>query len=272
MTIPFPGSAGAPAPRVLVFSDADAASRYTGQRVERTLGAATESSPAVIALPTGNTPSRLYRRLVKRRVEGAIDFEHAWILDLDEYWPIEAENPWSFQGDLTRRLLDPIGIEPSRRLLLRGNVPENELESYCRAHENRIVELGGLDLGVLGLGVNGHVAYNEPGSSADSRTRRVDLTPETRASLARANPGLGPPPKHAVTLGIGTLREACSLVLVALGASKAEIVARALLEPPDPAVPASLLRGHPDLTFVLDRDAAANLPAEMATLEAAQSE
>lgn len=188
------------------------------ERGAELIAAQLRAKPAsVLALPGGRTAKRLYEALVRRA--GQVNFRDATAFALDEY----LEGPESFQRQLREELYDRVGMT-------RTFAPGLDYEA-------RIAAAGGLDLAILGIGANGHIAFNEPGSPLDSRTRVVTLSDGTR---------------KAITMGVGTILSARRIVLLASGAEKADAVARAIRGPVSDACPASALQRHPDVTFVLD--------------------
>lgn len=211
---------------------------------------------ARLCLPTGLTPVPVYDRIVEGVRGGAASFAQAHVFLLDEFGGVAPDSPGRCDVSLRRSLLDHVDLPPGR---YHRPVPEApDLEAMCRAYDAALG--GGLDLAILGIGTNGHIGMNEPGSPADSPTRRVDLAPETTRAAARYF-GDGPLPAWGVTIGLGPLLASRAVWLLATGASKATIVRAILLEPVSADRPASLLRRHPACSLFLDDAAAADLPA-----------
>ena len=188
---------------------------------------------SVLVFPTGNTPLGLFNELVERHRAGHMIFDHAHVVILDEYAGLTANDPRSLTGWLKRELLQPVNI-PSSHIHGFDNGPD--------ALERTIITLGGLDLVILGLGPNGHLAFNEPGSAFDSRARRTDLTPESITSNATYWGSEDRVPLQGLTLGLGTLSEARSLILMVSGEAKRRILSRILNDKVSPTHPATLLR------------------------------
>jgi len=212
------------------------------------------SVPAArIGFPTGATPLPLFAELARRRGAG-LRTETIRPFALDEYRGVPASHPASLASFLRRLVVEPLGMAAEAFLHFDGTAAEPSAE--CARYEAALTE--GIDLAILGLGSNGHVAFDEPGSARDSRTRIVDLTPGSIAAARPAFPGQ-PAPTQALTVGIATLLAARSLMLLVTGAGKADILHRALRSPQGPEVPASFLRDHPGLLVVADRAAAARL-------------
>ncbi len=210
---------------------------------------------AVLALPTGRTPLPFYKELARRAKEGLIDLSDATVFCLDEYRGLFRHNAESCFSFLRRHLLAHAQV--GRLFAFDGQAPDPDAE--CRQYESTLAALGGLDLAVLGIGRNGHLALNEPGSPLDSRTRLVSLTEETRADQVWLFGHLSRVPKQGFTMGLGTLMEAKSVLLLVSGADKADILAMALTGPVTEAVPASVLQRRPHLTLIADEAAAARL-------------
>jgi glucosamine-6-phosphate deaminase len=206
----------------------------------------------VLGLATGGTPMSLYRELARRGTRAS----SASVFMLDEYIGLPAEDPCSYAHYARTHIGEPLGVLPDRLHVLDGMT--QDLDAEARRYERAISSAGGVDLQLLGIGRNGHIAFNEPGSSFGSRTRAVTLSPTTRSDNARFFPD-GRVPRRALTQGVGTVLEARRLLLVAVGAEKAGAVADALLGPVTRAVPASAIRRHPRCTVLLDPAAARHL-------------
>jgi glucosamine-6-phosphate deaminase len=211
----------------------------------------------VLGLAAGRTPRDLYAELVRRhRVEG-LSLRSLAVTSLDEYLDLAAGGPGTFEAALRGELLDHVDLAPDAVHLVRvepGEAPDaaaSRFEAVLRA-------LGGVDLQLLGLGHNGHVAFNEPGAPRDSGTRVVSLTESTRAANRSEIPGELPVPTRALTMGIGTILGARRLRVMAFGGAKAEAVRRLLHGPPTPVWPCSWLGAHGDLRVYADADAAAH--------------
>jgi glucosamine-6-phosphate deaminase len=238
---------------VTIFPTAEAACARVADIVGEVLGAKPD---AVLALPAGNTPRPLYAELARRHRERGLSFAGATAFTLDEYAGVAPDHPASFRRALNDDLYRHVDLKRDRARGLDAQAAD--LDAACARYERDIAAAGGLDLCVLGIGGNGHIAFNEPGSPFDSLTRMVDLAAETRAAAAGAF-GPGVVPGRALTMGISTILAARRCVLLATGAAKADVVARAIQPPPSPALPASALQLHADATFVLDAAAASRL-------------
>jgi glucosamine-6-phosphate deaminase len=213
-----------------------------------------EKPDAVLLLPTGTTPLGMYRRLVRLHDEGGLSFARATFFNLDEYLGLPPDHPASYRVYMRENFYDHIDADPGRVHVPDGSAPDPEAE--CERYEAAIREAGGADLCVLGIGRNGHIGFNEPGAPFDSRTRVVRLSESTRLVNA-ADFEENRAPEKAITVGMATVFEAREILLLASGANKANAVAAAIEGEVSEDVPASMLRRHPNVTFLLDHAAAA---------------
>lgn len=236
--------------RIEVAADYKTLSKRAAEFV---LGKVAERPETVLALPTGNTPIGMYKELVKAHQTGKADLSRLWVFALDEYAGIAPQDEHSFCYFLRRHFIDQVGLT-DRFDHIHGNAPD--LVAECKRYEAAIADKGGLDLAVLGLGVNGHIAFNEPGTLFDSRTHVVDLATSTREANAGYFPDGFRIPDQGVSMGIGTVLAAREILVIASGKSKAPIVARIIAEEPTCAIPASALKRHPDVLLLLDEEAA----------------
>ena len=211
----------------------------------------------VLGLATGSTPLPLYKELIRMNKADELDFSTVVTFNLDEYVGLEPDHPQSYRYFMDANFFDHINIVKANTHVPGGMSDEPELQGMF--YEDLIDDAGGIDFQVLGIGSNGHIGFNEPGSSLGSRTRVVDLTENTIKDNARFFEKEEDVPRQAVTMGIGTILEASRIILLAIGAGKADVVAQAIEGPITASVPASALQFHPDATFVLTEDAAANL-------------
>lgn len=238
---------------VQVLRDYEAMSNAAAEMVARKLR---EKPEAVFLIPTGTTPLGMYRRLVAMHERAGLSFARATFFNLDEYLGLPDDHPASYHVYMKEHFYGLIDAEPARVHVPEGAAPDPEAE--CERYEAEIRAAGGVDLCVLGIGRNGHIGFNEPGASFDSRTRVVRLAETTRLVNAADFEG-NRAPERAITVGMQTIFEAREVLLLASGANKAAAVAAAVEGEISPEVPASLLQRHPAATFLLDRDAAAVL-------------
>ena len=208
---------------------------------------------AVLGLATGSSPLPVWRALAARD----LDLSRVRGFALDEYVGLPAGHPESYRAVITREVVDPLGLTPS---LVR--VPGDDggpIALAGESYERAIVEAGGVDLQVLGIGRTGHIGFNEPGSSLASLTRIKTLTEQTRADNARFFDSPDQVPRHCITQGLGTILRARHLVLLAFGEAKAEAVAGALEGPVSASLPGSVVQLHPNVTVIVDEAAASRL-------------
>ncbi len=211
-----------------------------------------ERPDAVLGLATGSTPLTTWRSLAQR----GLDLSRVRGFALDEYVGLPAGHPESYRSVITREVVEPLGLTPS---LVRVPADEGPLELAGENYERAIVEAGGVDLQVLGIGRTGHIGFNEPGSSFASLTRVKTLTEETRLDNARFFASLDEVPMHCVTQGLGTILRARHLVLLAFGEAKARAVAGAVEGPVTASLPGSAVQLHPHVTVIVDEAAASQL-------------
>ncbi len=213
---------------------------------------------AVLGLATGSTPLLTYRELLGRH-DAAVGPSYAAVtcFNLDEYVGLPAGHEQSYLATITRELTDGLGISPDR---VNGPDPSSDgLATAGERYEALIAAAGGVDVQLLGLGSDGHLAFNEPGSSLASRTRIKTLTAQTRKDNARFFSSLDEVPAHVLTQGLGTILEARHLLLIATGESKADATAAAVEGPVSASCPASIVQLHPHVTVLLDPASASRL-------------
>jgi glucosamine-6-phosphate deaminase len=217
---------------------------------------------AVIGLATGSTPEASYAELARLHCDTGLSFAEVTSFNLDEYWGLGGDHDQSYRYFMNDRLFKHVDIQTWNTHVLNGRARFPELE--CRSFEDSILAVGGIDLWLLGIGGNGHIAFNEPGSPVDSRTRLVSLSQETIASNSDGRFFSDPAdvPRCALSAGIGTIREASALMLLATGEKKADAIATAVEGPFSVDCPASLLQDHADCTFIIDAAAASKLTSK----------
>ena len=212
---------------------------------------------SVLGLATGGTMTGLYAELAARHVAGRLSFARARGFNLDEYLGLGAQDPRSFAAYMRTALVQHVDFALGAARVPRGDAPDHQAEASAWEHDLTVA--GGIDLQLLGIGRNGHIGFNEPGSPRDSRTRVIELHATTREDAAAAFGGLAQVPTHALTMGIASILDARRIVLLAFGRSKAAMVRRMLQGAPSAECPASFLQHHPNTLVVLDREAAAEL-------------
>jgi glucosamine-6-phosphate deaminase len=212
---------------------------------------------AVLGLATGSSPLPVYDELARRHERSGLDFSRACGFTLDEYVGLEPGHPESYREVIRRDFADRVNIDPGNVLGPDGGAAD--LPAACRAYEERISQRGGIDLQLLGIGTDGHIGFNEPGSSLASRTRIKTLIEQTRRDNARFFRSLDEVPHHVVTQGLGTILESRHAILLATGAQKAQAV-HDMVEGPVAAIcPASVLQLHPHASILVDEAAASSL-------------
>ena len=208
----------------------------------------------VLGLATGGTPVGTYEKLVERYNEGDLDFSEVTSVNLDEYRGLPKEHPESYWSFMHKNLFDKVNIRPEAIHLPDGTNPD--AADACKKYNEIIHSVGGIDLQLLGLGPNGHIGFNEPGTPFGLGTHVVELTARTRQDNARFFASLDEVPTHAATMGVKTVMHARAILLLAFGSAKAEAVRAALMGPVTEDVPASVLQLHPDVTVFCDEEAA----------------
>jgi glucosamine-6-phosphate deaminase len=213
---------------------------------------------AVLGVATGSSPLIIYDELGRRVAEGSLSLAKTRAFMLDEYVGLSADHPQRYRNVIQDEFVDKVDIDPAQ-----VSGPDGlavDLSSGCEAYERAIADAGGVDLQILGIGTDGHIAFNEPGSSLASRTRIKTLTGQTRRDNARFFSGdIEAVPQHCLTQGIGTILQARQIVLVASGRGKAEAVHQLVEGPVSAMWPATALQLHPHVTVLLDTAAASRL-------------
>lgn len=217
----------------------------------------------VLGLATGGTPVKMYKELIRMCKEEGLDFSRVVTYNLDEYLGLSGDHDQSYRYFMNDNLFNHININKANTHVLNGKAKDAAAE--CKAYEDAIKKAGGIDIQLLGIGGNGHIAFNEPGSPKNSRTRIVDLTQKTIEDNARFFASANDVPKQALSMGNGTILEAREIVLIADKASKADAISKSIEDPVTEQVPASLLQAHKNTTFVVDKDAASKLKKKYST-------
>lgn len=221
----------------------------------------TPEKPFVLGLPTGGTPVGMYKRLVQFYKDGILSFENVVTFNMDEYVGLDKDNPQSYWRYMHDNLFDHVNIKPENVNMLNGMVKNEEEEiEECRRYEEKIASYGGIDLFVGGIGPDGHIAFNEPGSSLSSRTRSKELTRDTIIANSRFFGGdLTKVPKVSLTVGVGTVMDAKEVLILVNGASKARALHYAVEEGVNHMWTISALQLHRNGIIVSDEDATLEL-------------
>ncbi|MCX6332118.1 MAG: glucosamine-6-phosphate deaminase [Bacteroidetes bacterium] len=218
----------------------------------------TQKINCILGMATGNTPILLYKELVRLHKEEGLSFKNVITINLDEYYPIDKTAYQSYWSFMHRHLFDLIDIKPENIYIPNGEWAEDSIKESCNTYEQIIEKVGGIDLQILGIGKNGHIGFNEPGSSFHSKTRVIHLDQQTRLANTYEFHDINKVPKLAITVGISSIMKAKKIVLLAWG-NKAEIVAKAVEGVVTEQLPASVLQNHDDCTFVIDELASTDL-------------
>lgn len=246
------GSKEAAVAEVVIVGNAQAA----GELAADAIIALIQRKPhAVLGLATGSTPLPVYQALAERTT--GIDLRRVSGFALDEYVGLPVSHPQSYRSVITREVVEPVGLDPERI-----HVPDGRAETVEWAgadYERAIRAAGGVDLQILGVGTDGHIGFNEPGSSFASLTRVKTLTEQTRRDNARFFDSPDEVPRHCITQGLGTIRRASHLVLLAFGEGKADAIAASVEGPMSAMVPGSAIQLHPHTTVIVDEAAASKL-------------
>ncbi len=258
----FPAGAAAAHERIatIIPGDHDDVAREVAQRIAALIRARHAAGRAcVLGLATGSTPIGVYRELIRMHRDEGLSFRNVTTFNLDEYYPMAPDSVHSYHRYMWENFFDHIDIQRANVHVPRGDLPEKELAAHVREYEAAIIAAGGIDFQILGIGKTGHIGFNEPGSSAESRTRKVTLDVITRRDAAADFFGEENVPREAVTMGIATILDAKEIAILATGEHKSAIVQRAVEGEIDLEVAATFLQRHPHCTFFCDTAAAADL-------------
>ena len=216
-----------------------------------------EKPDAVLGLATGSTPLGLYNELIRMHQDEGLDFSQVTTFNLDEYVGLSEDHPQSYHYFMHENLFQHINVPAENIYIPSGTT--SDYPAFCVWYEQQIVDAGGIDVQILGIGSDGHIAFNEPGSSLGSRTRIKTLTKQTIDDNARFFSSVDEVPVYSITMGVGTILEAQKIVLLANGATKAPAVSAAVEGPITSLCTASALQLHRDSLILVDRDAAGEL-------------
>ena len=249
--------------RFRVFESPDSASAQVASEIAWLIRErAALGRTAVLGLATGKSPLPLYSELIYLHREEGLSFQNVVTFNLDEYLGLKSGHPASFQAFMRRTLFDHVDIPHSHIHFLASDLDDAAIPGHCDAYEQQITAAGGIDFQVLGIGRNGHIGFNEPGTTINSRTRQVQLDTLTRQDAGPEFHGIANVPTHALTMGCGTILEARRIALLAWGSKKSRIVRRSLQSPMAPKISASFLQSHVGAQFILDLPAASLLQRE----------
>ena len=242
---------------IWTFESSVAASEAVAERLQRAIH---ETPDLVLGLATGRTPVDVYAALRRMNAAGRLDFRRVTTFNLDEFSGIPSDHPGSFRTFMDAHLFSHVNLNPANIHFLDGMAPDGEAE--CARYERAIADAGGIDVQVLGIGGNGHIGFNEPGEELVARTHRVVLHDVTRRANAPLFGGRAEDvPREALSMGMATILNARTLLLMATGSRKARCIERAVRGPLTTRLPASFLQLHARVELLLDRDAASLLNA-----------
>jgi len=242
---------------LIVRDDYDDLSRE-GARIVATI--VRRKPNCVLGFATGGTPLGMYRELIRMHRDEGLDFSKVVTFNLDEYVGLPPSHPQSYHYFMRKNLFDHINVDARYVHVPMGTV--DDAEGQCEWYEGEIERFGGIDLQILGIGANGHIAFNEPGSSLGSRTRLKTLKPKTIEDNARGFENKDEVPRFAITMGVGTIMEARQLLLLASGSGKADAIKATVEGPITAHYPATIVQMHRYATVLVDREAAAKLEAD----------
>jgi glucosamine-6-phosphate deaminase len=237
--------------QVKIVDDYAEISRFAAEEI---LAGWRKNPRIVLGLATGATPVGMYRELVKQYRENNLDFSGITTFNLDEYYPIAPEHPQSYRHFMQEQLFDHVNIKPEQTHIPNGAA--DDVEQECSRYEAALKASGGIDIQVLGIGENGHIGFNEPGTSFESGTHKVKLAESTIQANSRFFKDESQVPRYALTMGIRTIMASRKILLLASGERKAKAVAAMVQGPVTEDVPASILQRHPDVLLIADKAAA----------------
>lgn len=245
---------------VNIFPSLKEGSRFIAQEIAMLIRQKqANNEKCVLGLATGSSPKSLYAELVRMHREEGLCFANVHTFNLDEYYPIDTDALQSYNRFMKEQLFDKIDINQNNCYIPNGEWKKEDIKEKCREYEAGIEAAGGIDLQILGIGNNGHIGFNEPGSSLFSGTRLIPLDNSTRIANSHEFQNISKVPRLAVTMGIGTILKAKRIILMAWGQMKAPVIQKAVEGNVTEQIPASLLQQHNDTLFVTDTSAASEL-------------
>ena len=243
----------------LVFDDVKKGSKVIAKEIGALIKLKqSQNKLCVLGLATGSSPLSVYRELISLHNNG-LSFKNVVTFNLDEYFLLPPEHVQSYHNFMHENLFNHIDIDPKNIHIPKGSLSQYEIDLYCKEYEQKIIDQGGIDLQILGIGRTGHIGFNEPGSHANSITRLVTLDHITRFDAAPAFNGIENVPKKAITMGINTILTSKRIILMAWGNKKADVVLKSIEGKVDPNIPCSYLQNHNNATVVLDSEAASDI-------------
>ena len=244
----------------LLFNTAIEGSLYVANSIAELIESRNkESKPTVLGLATGSTPTQVYDELVRKHKEEGLSFERVITFNLDEYFPMAPDAHQSYVHFMHEYLFNHINIKPENIHIPDGTLKKDEVAAFCEEYEAKIAQVGGLDVQILGIGRTGHIGFNEPGSTIDSKTRLITLDRLTMLDAASGFFGIENVPRRAITMGVGTILQAKKIYMMAWGEGKANIVRETIEGAINTSIPATFLQQHNQTKVILDTAAAAEL-------------
>ncbi|MEP7256539.1 MAG: glucosamine-6-phosphate deaminase, partial [Ferruginibacter sp.] len=245
---------------VKIFSNSNEGSAFVAKQIADLIKEKEAAGKkTVIGLATGSSPKTLYAELVRMHKNEGLSFKNVITFNLDQYYPMDKDALQSYHYFMRKNLFEQTDIDPSNYHLPDGMMPKDKVKEHCLNYEKQIEDAGGLDLQILGIGVNGHIGFNEPGSGIYTKTRLITLDNSTRVANAYEFGNMSQVPRMAITMGISTILKSKKIILMAWGQTKAPVIKKAVEEDDTEDVPASLLQNHDDCVFVIDETCASEL-------------
>ncbi|EMT38609.1 glucosamine-6-phosphate deaminase [Thermoanaerobacter thermohydrosulfuricus] len=243
--------------KVIITVNYDEMSKKAAEIVKKQIK---EKHNTVLGLATGSTPLGMYKHLIEIYKRGEIDFSNVITFNLDEYIGLSPDHPQSYHYFMFHNFFNHINIKKENVHIPNGIA--EDLEEECRKYEEEIEKAGGIDLQILGIGVNGHIGFNEPEESIETKTHVVTLTEDTINANKRFFKSAEEVPRKAITMGLGSIMKAKKIVLLASGKNKAEAIKETIKGQLTTKVPATVLALHPDVIIIIDKEAASLIPDE----------
>lgn len=240
--------------KLIHTNDYETISQLTGEII---LSLIRSKEKVTLGLATGSTPIGTYQYLVEDRKKNGTSYQNVTTFNLDEYVGLDGNHPQSYRYFMDHHLFHHLDI-PTEKIFIPNGMAD-DLEEECKSYEKAIREQGGIDLQLLGIGHNGHIGFNEPGTPFSSRTHVVKLTENTRQANSRFFSSIDEVPSYAITVGVQTIFESKQIVLIASGESKAPIMEKLLTAKPTEELPASILKNHPNAIIIADKEALKNV-------------
>ncbi|MDO5027925.1 MAG: glucosamine-6-phosphate deaminase [Bacillota bacterium] len=240
--------------KVIVVKNYEELSQMAADLVAQEMQAKDE---IVLGLATGSTPEGMYSILVKMYQEGKLDFSKVKSFNLDDYLGLEEDNDQSYRYFMNKHLFSKVNIKRENTFVPPAMTKDPEKSGL--EYDQKILEAGGIDLQILGIGINGHIGFNEPGPAFVGPTHKIDLSEETIKANSRFFEKIEDVPKQAITMGMKSILNARKIILIANGQSKADAIYKTIKGPISPEVPSSILQLHQNLTIIIDEEAAKKL-------------